>query len=164
MWLGIALAVVLVDLYIVFVAAQRFGLCPTVIALVLVGALGTSLVKRSGIKMITRFQESLARGEAPPEGVLEGLLLFAAGVAFALPGIVSDVIAFLLLVPPIRKRLAFELRQRFERSVARGTVRVVNFDVRSTEAPFVNRSEGPRVIDVEGSDITDERDDRRLPP
>jgi UPF0716 protein FxsA len=162
-WLVLAGGIVLLDLYIVFLGAERFGLCPTVITLMLVGMVGAQLVKLSGVRMIKSFQDSLARGEPPPEGVLEGLLLLASGIAFALPGVVTDVVAFVLLVPAVRKRLAQSIRRRIEAGIASGTVRVVGFDARPTSSPIANEPRGPRVIDVEGTDIT-ERDDRRLPP
>jgi UPF0716 protein FxsA len=162
-WLVLAGALVALDLYIVFLGAQRFGLCPTVITLMLVGMIGAQLVKLSGVRMITTFQESLAKGEPPPEGVLEGLLLLAAGIAFALPGVVTDIVAFILLVPAVRKAIAVLLRRRIEAGIANGSVRVVGFDARPTSSPIANDARGPRVIDVEGADITD-RDDRRLPP
>jgi UPF0716 protein FxsA len=164
MWLALAALVVLADLFIVYSAAMRFGLCPTVVTLMLVGMLGAQLVRSSGIRLIARFQEAIARGEAPEEGVLEGLLLFAAGVAFALPGVLTDVLAFALLVPWVRRKLAYLLRQRLERSMAAGRVRVINVDVRQPSAPFVDARRDPNVIDVEGSDVTELGDDRRLPP
>lgn len=165
MWLALAAVVVLVDLYVVFQAMRAFGPCPTVIVLVLVGMIGGHLVRLSGLNMIRSFQESIARGEPPPEGVLEGLLLLTAGICFALPGVLTDVLAFALLVPPIRRAIARRLRARLERGIARGTVRVVRIDsVRPTSyaSPIdVGRAQ-PNVIDVEGSDVTD--DPRRLPP
>jgi UPF0716 protein FxsA len=165
MWLGIAALLVVLDLYIVFGAAQRFGVCPTLTVLMLVGAAGSQLVRLSGMRMVRSFQESLARGEPPPEGVLEGLLLFAAGIAFAVPGVLSDALAFALLVPHVRRWIAGRLRARLEGAIANGSVRVVGFGSASTvDGPPIDLgARRPHVIDVEGADVTP-HDDRSLPP
>jgi UPF0716 protein FxsA len=107
--LAALLAIPLLDaLLLVFVAGQ-LGALPTVLLVVLTALIGTLLVRAEGRHTLRTIQTKLARGEVPTDELMDGGLLLAAG-AFALtPGLVTDAIALLLVVPvtryPIRKAL-----------------------------------------------------------
>jgi UPF0716 protein FxsA len=64
---------------------------------------GIWLVRAQGFAAAMRVQAMIARGESPALGMLEGLALLAAGVLLVIPGFLTDVAAFALLVPPLRR-------------------------------------------------------------
>ena len=81
----------------------------TVALVVLTGLLGMILVRAEGRNTIMRFQQKLATGSLPTTELLDGGLLIAAGAFLLTPGLVTDLIGFLLAVPvtryPIRAAL-----------------------------------------------------------
>jgi UPF0716 protein FxsA len=64
---------------------------------------GIWLVRAQGFAAAKRVQAMIAQGESPALGMLEGLALLAAGVLLVIPGFVTDVAAFALLIPPLRR-------------------------------------------------------------
>jgi len=98
---------------------QNIGLLPTIALLIAVSAVGTSLIKREGIKVYREFVAAIQRGEEPAEQLVHGVCLLGSGVLMLAPGFVSDIVAIALLVPPIRTLI---VRLVLRRSSAKVTV------------------------------------------
>jgi UPF0716 protein FxsA len=96
----------LIELYVIVQVGQNIGLFPTIALLIAVSAVGTTLIKREGIKVYREFVAAIQRGEEPAEQLVHGVCLLAAGVLMLAPGFMSDVVAILLLVPPTRVLIA----------------------------------------------------------
>lgn len=119
--LVISLVVVapLIELYVIVHVGQNIGLLPTIALLIAISAVGTSLIKREGIKVYREFVAAIQRGEEPAEQLVHGVCLLAAGVLMLAPGFISDIVSILLLVPPTRKLIAKLVLQK---STAKVTV------------------------------------------
>lgn len=114
----------LAELALLLWIGGRIGLLPTVVLILLTGALGAALARHQGLATWGRFQEALAAGRLPGRELLEGLLILVAGALLLTPGVLTDAAGFLLLVPPARRwivrRSEARLRGRF---VLAGAVR-----------------------------------------
>ena len=106
------LAVPLIEIYFLIKVGDVIGAWPTVLLVVLTAILGVWLLRWQGLTTLTRVQASLQRGELPAQAMLEGMLLLVAGALLLTPGFVTDGFGFLILVPPLRHRLAQWLLQR----------------------------------------------------
>ena len=82
---------------------SRIGVGATLLLVVASAVVGIWLVRAQGFATATRVQAMIARGESPAMGMLEGLALLAAGVLLVLPGFLTDIAAFVLLIPPLRR-------------------------------------------------------------
>jgi len=109
--IALLLLIPLVDSF-VLVAIVGWGLLTllqTVALVVLTGLLGMILVRAEGRNTLARFQRKLASGSPPTDELLDGGLLIAAGAFLLTPGLVTDLIGFLLAIPitryPIRAAL-----------------------------------------------------------
>ncbi len=105
--MGPVLALVLgvgavVELIVLIQVGQALGALPTVLLLVVVAALGAALLRREGARSWRAFSTALHRGTPPVREVADGALVLLAGALLVAPGFVSDVVALLLLVPPVR--------------------------------------------------------------
>lgn len=109
----------LVELYVIVQVGQNIGLLPTIALLIAVSAVGTSLIKREGIKVYREFVAAIQRGEEPAEQMVHGVCLLAAGVFMLAPGFMSDAVSIALLVPPTRR---FIVKLVLRRSAAKVTV------------------------------------------
>ena len=74
--------------------------------------IGSQLMRRQGMETLREIQRRQQRGEIPAGPMLEGVALLIAGVLLITPGFISDTLGFLLLVPPLRTRLARALLSR----------------------------------------------------
>lgn len=157
----------LVELWLLIQLGGVIGLLPTVALVAATGFTGAWLVRREGRKALAGYQQAMLEGRVPEDGILGGLLILLGGVLLITPGVLTDLSGILLMIPPLRRRLARALEQRLqtklERGVASGSVRVIGFGGGAGPfgaAPFgagpfnSDRAERPsgRVIDVEASD------------
>lgn len=76
------------------------------LALALGGAmLGVMILRNQSLATAWTMRQQLARGEFPADGMFDGLCLTFAGLLFLFPGFISDGLALLLLIPPLRRIL-----------------------------------------------------------
>jgi UPF0716 protein FxsA len=96
------LLIPLVDaLFLVFVAGQ-LGWQVTVALVVLTALLGLLFVRAEGRRTLRKLEGSVQRGVVPSDPLLDGALLLVAGAFLLTPGLVTDSLGFLLVVPPTR--------------------------------------------------------------
>ena len=73
-------------------------------------AVGLVLVRGQGLSLLHR----IAKGEIPSNGALvEGPLLVVAAICLFIPGFISDGLGALLLIPPLRRLVAYGIANRF---------------------------------------------------
>ena len=106
------LTIPLVEIYFLIQVGEVIGAWPTVLLVVITAVLGVWLLRWQGLSTLTRVQTSLQHGELPAQAMLEGMLLLVAGALLLTPGFVTDGFGFLILVPPLRHRMAGWLLQR----------------------------------------------------
>ena len=98
---GLLLVIAEILLFIAVAGALGFF---TAAGLLMLSALaGGFLVRAQGLNTLMRAQQSFDRGAMPVDTIFESLCLLIAGILFILPGFVSDIIAFALLFPIVRK-------------------------------------------------------------
>lgn len=86
----------------------------TVIGLTALGfVIGGLLIRRSGTNIFRLMNNGQLNKSDISRGAAGGLLDVAAGVLFAVPGIITDVLALGLLLPVVRRWLADFLTSRF---------------------------------------------------
>ncbi|HID48381.1 MAG TPA: FxsA family protein [Chromatiales bacterium] len=100
------LLVPLIEIYFLIKVGDVIGAGWTVFLVVFTAVVGVWLLRVQGLGTLYRVQASLEQGELPATAMLEGMLLLVAGALLLTPGFVTDTIGFLLLVPPLRHRLA----------------------------------------------------------
>ncbi|ANW21165.1 FxsA family protein [Streptomyces clavuligerus] len=124
--LGVAAWLVLEIWLLTLVGREAGGLA--VVALLLGGALvGGALVKRAGRRAFDRLAETVQRQQAGKPPVENGSgghgFLMLSGLLLMLPGLISDAVGLLLLLPPVRslvKRTAERSLERRVRAAAPG--------------------------------------------
>lgn len=80
----------------------RIGGWLTVLWVLAAAVAGVLLLQFHGIATMRRVQEAMMHGELPARAMFDGALLFIAAILLIIPGFISDAIALLLLLPPIR--------------------------------------------------------------
>ncbi len=149
-------AVPLLDAAVLVAVGTRIGWIPTVALVVLTALLGTVFVRAEGRRTLARLQRSLAAGDPPADELIDGGLLIAAGALLLTPGLLTDALGFLFVLPFTRRPI---------RSVVKSRVIVPQLD--STTGGFVTGqvytagfpgSSGEDTIDVESPDDDSSRE------
>ncbi len=92
----------------IFVLAQLsdvIGVLPTILIVIVTGIVGARMVVSQGRIVWQSFKLRLASGQVPDTEVAHGAMLIFAGAVLLTPGIITDVIGLVLLVPSIREFL-----------------------------------------------------------
>ena len=111
-YLGLLLLVPLLDsLFLVFVATQ-IGAPLTVLIVVLTALLGLMLVRAESRHTLREIQRKVATGEVPTNELLDGAFLLVAGALTITPGLVTDLLGILLVVPFTRAPIRAVVRDR----------------------------------------------------
>ena len=81
------------------------------------GVIGTWLARSQGWRVWSRIHTELAAGRMPTEPLLDAVLIFVAGALLLTPGILTDLLGILLLIPrtrtSFRRRLVAWFKSRF---------------------------------------------------
>ncbi len=96
------------------------GFWPTLLIQVVTGILGASLARLQGLLVWGKIQAELQVGRVPAEDMLNGVLIFAAGIVLMTPGLLTDLVGFALLLPPTRNIFKRWLRRQFDSRINRG--------------------------------------------
>lgn len=111
-WIAALLLIPFLDAILLAIVVSQttyLGWAGMVLLVVLTGLVGMLLVRAEGRRTVRKMQRSLARGEPPTDQLLDGGLLIAAGAFLLTPGLVTDAIGLLFVVPitriPIRAGL-----------------------------------------------------------
>ncbi|NEX16810.1 MAG: exlusion protein FxsA [Halochromatium sp.] len=107
MWIFLLLFVFapLIELYFLIQVGSVIGALPTILLSILTAVIGGYLVRMQGLKVLMRVHSMLDRGETPALELLDGAVLLLCGFALMLPGFITDVVGFVLLIPPVRQAL-----------------------------------------------------------
>jgi len=83
-----------------------FGFWPTIGLVVVTAVVGAYVLQAQGVATMHRIAQSMGAGEPPIGPVLDGFFLAISGAFLLTPGVVTDAVGLLLLVPPVRHALA----------------------------------------------------------
>jgi UPF0716 protein FxsA len=112
----------LVELYLLLQIGSVIGAVNTFLLVIITGVLGAYLAQQEGIRTLERIRTLMARGEMPGEPLIDALLILVAGFVLITPGILTDLLGFLMLIPatraPIRRRIKGQLERKFSTSNA----------------------------------------------
>jgi len=112
----------LVELALLIKVGQHIGVMNTILIVALTGIAGAMLARREGLKALYGIQRDLEMSILPSERLLDGFLIFIGGVLLLTPGLVTDLIGFLLLMPASRKLAKTWLVNRFRRMIEKNKI------------------------------------------
>ncbi len=101
----VPLLLVFSEFELTIAALRHFGFMPFLLWSLMMMLAGKELIAFAGKGAAGSWAGMIARRAPPPEK-LSRLLLVIAGIMLAVPGLVSDLTALLLLLSPLRKGLA----------------------------------------------------------
>ena len=171
--IGVLLLVPLLDVMLLVALATRIGPAPTVAIVVLTALIGLLLARAEGRHTMGRIRQKLAAGDPPTDELLDGGLLLIAGALMLTPGLVTDAIGLVLVLPPTRYPIRVAVKKWIvgpyvdakTGGFASGNVYVGGFPTDGEDdpgGPFGERTPGTSdhvEVDEEAYEFTDAEDD-----
>lgn len=100
------IAVPVLELALLIKIGQRIGVWATVALVMATAFAGILIISQQSFTVLRKTLEAASEGRPPVMPVMDGLFLMLAGALLLTPGLITDALALLLLVPPIRRVIA----------------------------------------------------------
>lgn len=107
----------MVELALLLLIAQHTSALFTLGLIVVTGVIGAWLARREGTQCLSRIQKELSQGQLPGDSLVDALMILVAGAVLITPGVITDILGFSLLVPPIRVVLKRLVIARFKHRI-----------------------------------------------
>jgi UPF0716 protein FxsA len=102
------------EIYLLVTVGGAIGAFPTVALVILTALAGAHLARMQGLSTMLRIRENLDQGFMPAEDLLDGVLIFLAGMVLLTPGFLTDIAGLLILLPATRNLFKQWLRKKFD--------------------------------------------------
>lgn len=135
----------IVEIALFIKVGQTIGLWPTLGLVILAALLGTVLLRQQGLSVLTQMRQRMNRGEMPARAIADAMMLGIAAVLLVVPGFFSDIVAILLLLPPVRSWIY--------RSLAKRMTVVSTTSYQSSGAWSERRIDRPDTIDLDDDEF-----------
>lgn len=130
------------------IVGREVGALATVGLVLLSTIAGSLLLRHQGFGVMARVRTEMDAGRDPSRQLAHGAMIVLAAILLIIPGFITDIIAILLLLPPVRD-LAWRLLK--------------NRIVLATSFSSGFRARRDKVIDLDDSDYSREDDFKRGP-
>lgn len=117
----------LAELYLLIKIGSYFGIMTTIFIIIGTGILGAYLAKQQGFQVWLKIQREIGQGKFPANELLDGLLLFVAGVVLLTPGLLTDLMGFIILFPVTRHYIREWVKKKLLDMIQRGQVTFTGF-------------------------------------
>ena len=129
----------LVELYLLVKLTDATGsFWVTVVVIVGTGVVGAFLAKLEGLRVLKKIQHEMAELRLPGDSLLDGAMILVAAALLVTPGLLTDTVGFLLLLPPSRAVARGQIKRWLKRKIQPGQVhfhRSMGFGPISEEPP-----------------------------
>lgn len=102
------------EIYVLVTVGSSIGAFPTIALVILTALAGAHLARMQGLSTMMRIRENLDQGFMPAEELLDGVLIFLAGMVLLTPGFLTDIAGLLILLPATRNLFKKWLRTKFD--------------------------------------------------
>jgi len=113
-----------VELGLLIQVDRLIGFWPTIGLIVATGIAGSFLARREGLNTWRQLNQRLGAGDLPGKELIDGVIILMAGALLVTPGVLTDVIGFLGLLPPTRALIRRLVMRRFRRKMEEGSLQV----------------------------------------
>ncbi len=113
----------LVELFLLIEIGRLIGTLSTLTIIVCTGILGAFLARYQGIGILHQMRTEIANGRLPAAQLADGVIILIAGAVLITPGVLTDALGFLCLIPASRKIIKKMLWRWLESAVHDGRIR-----------------------------------------
>ncbi|MEJ8554065.1 FxsA family protein [Tepidibacter sp. Z1-5] len=111
-----------VELAILFKLNDYIGFFSTIGIVIFTGVLGAYLAKSQGKEILFRIRHEMQDGRLPGDQLINGLCVLVGGAMLLTPGILTDMVGFILVIPVTREFVKGFVKDKLQRMVDEGKV------------------------------------------
>lgn len=106
------ISVPLLELYLLIYLGSKVGGISTLLVVIMTALLGVQVLRRQGRSAIQQAQTRWRQGQLPTQAILDGAVMLLAGILLVIPGLITDAMGALLLLPQVRSYLIDYITRR----------------------------------------------------
>ena len=111
-----------VELAILIEIGQHIGVSNTLFIVILTGVVGAYLARSQGLITLRRVQGDINDGIMPTDKLFDGAMILCGGILLLTPGLVTDVIGFMALIPLTRYLIKKWIKHKIEDIISDGRI------------------------------------------
>jgi len=111
-------AMPIIELYLLIKIGAYIGALNTIMIVVLTGVVGAILARSQGLTILNNINNELQAGIMPGESLIDGLFVLVGGLLLITPGVITDIIGFIFVIPATRAIVKEYIKGKLE-SMAR---------------------------------------------
>ncbi|KPJ98445.1 MAG: hypothetical protein AMK71_11355 [Nitrospira bacterium SG8_35_4] len=117
----------LIELGILIKIGTHIGTLNTISLVILTAAIGAYMVRQEGIGVVSRIQQTMQEGQFPAEELINGAMVLIAGALLLTPGVFTDLIGFLMVIPVSRNVIKNIIKKYIEKKISSGDIHINRF-------------------------------------
>lgn len=121
------------EVYAIYRFCLTYGFGSYLLYSLATGALGIAVMSIQGRSAVIGLQRNLAAGKSPTRQILHRALILLGGFLIFLPGVMTDVVGALLILPGSRHLFLILVRELLTRGLLKNSFRVVSFQSDSAQ-------------------------------
>jgi UPF0716 protein FxsA len=110
------------ELALLIKVGQHIGVGNTIFIVLFTGIAGAYLAKTQGIITLIKIQNDINDGIMPTDKILDGVMILCGGILLLTPGLITDAIGFLGLIPFTRAVIKKWLKHKIENMISNGRI------------------------------------------
>lgn len=118
------LIVPLAELALLIKIGQNIGTIYTVFLVIITGVIGALFAKYQGIKVLWELRYNLSQNIMPGIQLLEGIFVLLGGILLLTPGLITDILGLLFLLPFTRNSFVKLTINWLENHMRSGKIRI----------------------------------------
>ena len=112
----------IIELALLIKIGQYIGVGYTLAIVILTGIAGAFLSRSQGFIILRRIEDDVNRGIMPTEEIFDGVMILSGGILLLTPGLITDLVGFMALIPLTRHLIKVWLRRKIQRLIEQGRI------------------------------------------
>jgi len=89
----------MIELFLLIEIGKAIGTLEVIALTIVTGIIGAALAKSQGLSVFRKIQKEMAEGRMPTANLIDGVMILIGGILLLTPGVLTDAIGFLFLIP-----------------------------------------------------------------
>lgn len=89
----------MIELFLLIEIGKAIGTLEVILLTIASGIVGAVLAKSQGLSVLRKMQNEMAESRIPTANLIDGVMILIGGILLLTPGVLTDAIGFLFLIP-----------------------------------------------------------------
>lgn len=112
----------IVELFLLLRLSKLTSVWTTIGIVLITGIVGAYLAKSEGKLVLSKIRTELNYGRIPGNELLNGLCILIGGALLLTPGLITDTLGFVLVIPGTREIFKSILKRKFKKMIESGNI------------------------------------------